>query len=148
MRGNRPQWTITCHQMKLALSYIRLMCCPEGPIESSNNPGYCQDYIVYPLKTNGKSPISGDNTYTSLWIQESWAESSLQPSLLWTSIHGTRRYSAHHQRRKVNTNSVTNPSMYRSDLFTRYENAVMEQSSWELSQWWTLYPTLPRTWDY
>lgn len=48
-----------------------------------------------------------------------------------TTVHSTGRYSACYPRRKVNTNTATNTSVYSSDLSVTYTIALEVQSLWE-----------------
>lgn len=63
-----------------------------------------------------ENPISEQNTYISYRICRSQVDTSLEPPRLLTSVNGTGRYSAHHQRRKgKNTKPAENPSIYNGD---------------------------------
>lgn len=54
-----------------------------------------------------------------------------EPSPLQINIHGTGRCSTCYQRRKGNTNPVTHPSIYKSDLMARLASAMVAQDLWE-----------------
>lgn len=45
-----------------------------------------------------------------------------------SSIYGTGRYSADFQRRKVNINPATNPSIFNGDFLARYAGVITAQS--------------------
>jgi hypothetical protein len=103
----RPQQVgISPHQMKslaLRMGYIKSSCFPKGP---SGNPNH-HKLLPRLLATLHKLIVRSHCCRKHLQNPQN---TCLKTLLI--RVHGTRRYFAVYQRRKVNTNSATKPSIY------------------------------------
>lgn len=54
----------------------------------------------------------------SHWTWKNLIGDCIEPSLLWTSVHGTGKYSKCYYRRKVNIKPASSPSISKDDLTT------------------------------
>lgn len=66
--------------------------------------------------------------FTTHWTQRSRAVAYIEPSLLWSKVFGSERYSVHYQRRNINTIPSTKPLLSNSVLITN-----------TIGQWWHKY---------
>lgn len=74
-----------------------------------------------------------NSTYITNWTWSTTAGAYLEPSPLLTSVHVTGKYSAHDQRRKVNTIPATKSLIYSGDLPVSYidwRNSGTEVLGW------------------
>lgn len=61
------------------------------------------------------------------WTWRSWTGVYLEPSPLWTSVHGTRKNSAGHKRGDINTSPAANPLIYKTVQPARHTGKTANQ---------------------
>ena len=112
------------------MGYIKLSCQSNGPHSIPPEIQAIDKAIGYYPQTDGKVLLS--KTTLKYLAEHGEKELVFNQSfhLPLTSVHSIGRFSAHYQRRKVNTNPATNALIYNGDLLARYADAIVAEK-WE-----------------